>query len=397
MQNSEVATKERTSSPLSLEVAAIKNELMIVSESPVDPQLDSQAEDVVEKLFALDANDPKTVEQARSAVEALGFKLQVEVARRSEMLKQPIATLAKAGDDGGPVAKALVDLKIQVEDLDPAKFDFSAGWLSRTFGFLPVVGKPLKRYFTRYEEAGNVIEAIMSSLRLGRETLKRDNVTLSSDQAEMRTMTRLLLRTIQKAQLIDRKLSEKIDLLPAEDPHRNFLQEEILFRLRQRIEDLQQGLLVAQQGILTMEIIIRNNKELMRGVDRALFVTDHALQIAVASALALANQKIVITKIQAVNQTTDNLLAGNAERLRTQGVEIHKMAASAQLSIDNLKKCFSDVNAAIEDISSFRREALPKMAQAILEMGEMAGQQEQTIKKLEDGNMLASQFNFEAI
>jgi len=38
--------------------------------------------------------------------------------------------------------------------------------------------------------------------------------------------------------------------------------------LRQRIQDLQQQLAVNQQGVLAVELIIRNNKELMKGVDK---------------------------------------------------------------------------------------------------------------------------------
>ena len=107
----------------------------------------------------------------------MGQSLQREAARRSAMLQQPIQTLARSGEDGGPVANALVDLKMKVEELDPAKFDFSPGWFSRALGFLPVVGNPIKRYFTQFESAQTVINAIIASLEKGREpaqTRQRD-------------------------------------------------------------------------------------------------------------------------------------------------------------------------------------------------------------------------------
>ncbi len=72
------------------------------------------------------------------------------------------------------------------------------------------------------------------------------------------------------------------------------MQNDLLFPLRQRIQDLQQQLPVNQQGLLTTELVIRNNRELIRGVNRALNVTVYALQVAATSALALANQKIVL-------------------------------------------------------------------------------------------------------
>ena len=71
------------------------------------------------------------------------------------------------------------------------------------------------------------------------------------------------------------------------------------FALRQRRSDLQQQLSVNRQDVLTMEIIIRNNKGLIRGVNRALNVTVGALQVAVTVAMALENQKIVLNKVTA--------------------------------------------------------------------------------------------------
>ena len=59
---------------------------------------------------------------------------------------------------------------------------------------------------------------------------------------------------------------------------------------------------------MAIDLIIRNNVELMRGVDRATNVTVSALQVAVTLALALANQKITLDKILAVNETTDKLI-----------------------------------------------------------------------------------------
>ena len=65
---------------------------------------------------------------------------------------------------------------------------------------------------------------------------------------------------------------------------------------------------------MAIDLIIRNNVELMRGVDRAINVTVSALQVAVTLALALANQRIVLEKVQAVNETTDKLIGQHRRR-----------------------------------------------------------------------------------
>ena len=370
----------------------------IHAETGADPALDQQAEDVVARIMKLDLNDAHAHEQTKAAVESLGLDLQKEAARRSAMLKQPLTTLIKQGDEGGEVAKTLIDLKLQVEELDPASIDLEPGWGTRMLGNIPGIGTPLKRYFSRYESATTSIDAIVRSLKNGQEQLKRDNHTLTEDQAAMRALTLKLERAIKLAQLIDQRLQSSLDTeVLADDMRHKFIAEELQFPLRQRIMDLQQQLLVNQQGFLTTEIIIRNNKELIRGVNRAMNVTVSALQVAVTLALALANQKIVLDKVQAISATTDKLIAGSAERLKTQGAEIHKQASGTQLDIETLKQSFADIRTALDDIARYRREALPKMAQSIVEMDQLAQASEEQIKRFEHAGKVAKDFSIEIV
>jgi len=385
-------TATRSPLDLRLDVAEVKGALAlrdpeaIGKDADVDAELDAKAGELVASLLDFGKGDVDAEDRAKEAVETMGRALQQAAAHKSAMLRAPIKDLSRHAEDGGPVANALVDLKLQVEELDPNKFDFEAGWFSRLLGMLPGIGTPLKRYFTKYESSQTVIDAIIRSLDMGKDQLNRDNVTLGEDQKAMRTLTRTLERQIELAQLMDSKIQYKLDReIAADDPRRGFVQDEILFPLRQRIMDLQQQLAVNQQGVLSTAIIIGNNKELIRGVDRALDVTVSALQVAVTVALALAHQKIVLDKVEAINKTTSDLIAGTAAQLKRQGATIHTRASSAGLDMESLKSAFADINAAMEEISSYRREALPQMAQTILEFDKLAEEGEEAIKKMEQG------------
>ncbi len=375
-------------SELSLNVDSIKQQLS-VSTNPTSTttlsKLETQANDYVTSLIAIDSGDLDNQHSARLAVEISGKELQQESSRRSAMLKEPIADLAKASDDGGPVAQALIDLKMQVENLDPARFDFSAGWFTRLLGFLPGVGTPLKRYFTKFESAQTVIDAIIASLEVGKRQLERDNITLSEDQKAMRELTYKLEQQIALSQLIDSKLQYQLDReLTAEDARREFIETELLFPLRQRVMDLQQQLAVNQQGVLAIAVLVNNNRELIRGVDRALSVTVNALQVAVTVAMGLAHQKIVLDKVTALNKTTSDLIANTAANLKNQGAAIQQQAGEAMLDMGSLKQAFADISQAMSDISTFRQEALPQMAETILEFNKMAMEGESAIKKMEE-------------
>ena len=391
MAQTQAAVREETGLALADETA-VKQELALVPAGTVSPEevapaLDQEADKFVGMLIS--GNYP--VEDKRAAIDGVGLRTQQEAARRSKMLEQPIKNLAQAGEDGGPVAQSLVGLQEQIEELDPVNFDFTTGGVMRLLGKIPGVGKPMKRYFTKYQSAQTVIDAIIKSLEQGREQLKRDNTTLSFDQQQMRNATERLARAIQLGQVLDQKLQYKLDReISPEDDQYGFIQEELMFPLRQRTMDLQQTLAVNQQGVLTTEIIVRNNRELIRGVNRAINVTVVALQVAVACALALANQRIVLTKIEALNKTTSDLIGHTAERLKTQGVAIHKQASQSMLDMESLEKAFQDIKTAMEEISNFRREALPQMASNILRMDQLTADAGEAIERMDRGDRAQS-------
>jgi uncharacterized protein YaaN involved in tellurite resistance len=370
---------------LSLDVPTAQAELALPEPEPTY-ELRAQAEAQVEQLLSIDPTNQDARTAARDAVDSMGRDLQQRSATRSRMLQAPLKEISHGTEDGGEVAKSLSDLRIEVEKLDPSGLDTDAGWFTRAVGKIPGVGTPLKRYFMRYESSQTQIDAIVQSLEKGRDQLKRDNVTLGDDQKQMRELTHALTDQIALAQALDAAVVDKLatEITP-DDPRRQFVEEDILFALRQRTLDLQQQLAVNQQGVLAVEIIIRNNRELIRGVDRAIDVTISALQVAVTVALALAHQKIVLDKIEAINTTTSAMIAGTAERLKTQGTQIHQQASSTMLDMESLRAAFADIDTALDEISRYRREALPTMAGTILELDALTAESEAAIERMEQG------------
>ena len=186
---------------------------------------------------------------------------------------------------------------------------------------------------------------------------------------------------------MDEQISSQLEIAKSEgieEEKYKFVTEEILFPLRQRIMDMQQMVVVNHQGIVAMEVIKRNNRELIRGVDRARTVTVTALRTAVMVASALYNQKIVLKKIEALNETTSNIISSTGKMLKDQGAEVQKQATSATVNPEALKQAFQDAIAALEDISTFKQEALPKMHETINQFRELAEVGEKEIARLEN-------------
>ena len=387
-------TRERSPLSLSLPVEEIATEIEYeeqAAEKPEDPELAAMADAFVHESLALDDAEAAAAGRKRQAVDGMGVEVQREAAHRSAMLQAPIRKLAHQGDDGGPVAKSLVDLRSRMQGLDPNRHKLSDGALARSLSFIPGVGKRLQRYFHKFETAQEALDAIIGDLESGKDMLRRDNLTLADDQEAMRASLAQLTRQIELGRLIDRRLNAAASELAQDSNKRAFIEEELLFPLRQRIVDLQQQLTVSQQGVLALEVVIRNNRELMRGVDRALNVTVSALNVAVTTALALANQRVVLDRVEALNSTTSDMIAGTAKQLRSQGVEIQNRGAAAMLDMEQLEQAFSDVIGAIDEVSRYRREALPRLDAQIDRLEKLAHKGDTAISNLEQGNTVAAQ------
>ena len=305
-------------------------------------------------------------------------------ARKNSLLQTTIGNLSKGGEDGGVVSNSLADLHREIKDLDPSALDFAKG------GILGSLFNPVRRYFDKYKRADVVIKDIIVSLDKGKDTLKNDNTTLDLEEDGLREVTKKLNAELALGIAMDTEITAQIAQAEArgEDEDKiRFVTEEVLFPLRQRIMDMQQMVVVNHQGIIAMEVVKRNNKELIRGVDRAKTVTITALRTAVMVAAALYNQKIVMQKIDLLNETTSNLISSTSRMLKEQGTAIHKQAAESTISPDLLKQAFNDAIAALDDIAVFKRQALPVMAQTVAQFRELAETGEREITRMEQAEI----------
>jgi uncharacterized protein YaaN involved in tellurite resistance len=373
-----------------MEVAS-PEEIKVAIEEEVKPvpeevaKLKETATGNVAAIMGLDLESLDKRKAILQSIDSFGLNTMRSSTEKNSLLQVSVGNLSKTGDEGGTVAKGLTELQLQLKDLDPSLVDFAKQ------GFLGKFFNPLRAYFAKYQKADAVIADIVASLDKGKITLKNDNTTLEIEQQALRDLTKRLQKEIQLGMLMDEEIESQLNAAKArnEDPDKiRFITDEVLFPLRQRLMDLQQMLVVNQQGIMAIEVVMRNNKELIRGVDRARNVTVSALKISVTVASALYNQRIVLKKIELLNATTDQLISGTSKMLKNQGAEIHKQSLEASISVDTLKEAFADVLSALDSISVYKQEALPRMRETIDQFRELADSGEQQIQRLEKGHRL---------
>lgn len=371
-----------------MDTNAIKDE--IITQAQPKPEEETKLREIAhsnaQEIMSIDLESIEKKREILQSIDQFGMDTLQKSAQRNSLLKVPVGNLSKSGDEGSAVSKSLVDLQREIKDLDPSMIDFAKK------GILGKVFNPIRTYFEKYQKADVVINDIIVSLDKGKSTLKNDNTTLEIEAHSLSELTKKLTKEIEMGSMMDEYVESQIELAKANNEGEDrikFITEEILFPLRQRVMDMQQMVVVNHQGIMAIEVIRRNNRELIRGVDRAKNVTVSALRIAVTVASALYNQKIVLKKIQALNETTNNIISGTSKMLKEQGTEIQKQSMETNISVEVLKESFDDVMSALDEISTYKQEALPKMKETVNQFRELAEKGEKQIEKLEKGRLLS--------
>lgn len=283
----------------------------------------------------------------------------------NRFLERPMNAMQEGAlDSKSKVSKTLVDLRKTVEDLDPSKQgDLFAP--KKLFGVIPM-GNRVRDYFLRYQSSQEHLDKILESLYHGQDELLKDNATIEQEKVNLWNTMEKLEQYIYLARKIDGALEARVRELERTDQEKaRVVKEEMLFYARQKVQDLQTQLAVSIQGYLALDLVRKNNLELVKGVDRASTTTISALRTAVMVSQGLANQKLVLDQINALNRTTGSLIESTSEMLRKQTVDVHTQAASASVSVEQLQKAFGNVYAAMDSISDYKEAALASMKQTV--------------------------------
>jgi uncharacterized protein YaaN involved in tellurite resistance len=228
-------------------------------------------------------------------------------------------------------------------------------------------GDRLQKYFQRYESAQTQLNAIIKSLESGQDDLRKDNAAIETEKTNMWTTMGKLSEYNQLAAALDEAVAQKVAELEAtgDAEAANALKSDALFAIRQRRQDIMTQMAVAVQGYMALDLVRKNNVELIKGVDRAQTTTVSALRTAVIVSQALARQKLVLDQITALNTTTSNLIEQTSQQLRVQGGQINEQAASSTIDIQKLQAAFDNVFQTMDALDSFRAQAVDSMSQTV--------------------------------
>ena len=323
-------------------------------------RLNEKVDAFVEELAAQDANSP-AFGQKVDQITNMGRREIAEAAGQSNrFLDRPV----RAMDQDNGVGADLAELRRTIEDLDPgARGDLFAP--KRLFGIFPM-GNKLRNYFDSYKSAQSHIASILARLASGKDELLKDNAAIDVERQNLWGAMGRLEQMIHVSKALDAALEGKaLELEGTDAAKAKAIRESALFYVRQRSQDLLTQMAVTVQGYLALDLVKKNNVELVKGVDRASTTTVSALRTAVTVAQALTNQKLVLQQITALNTTTASMIDSTGEMLKTQTGEIHRQAAASTIPLETLKRAFQNIYDTMDSIDRFKLEALSSMKQTV--------------------------------
>ncbi|KGM09420.1 toxic anion resistance protein [Cellulomonas bogoriensis] len=283
----------------------------------------------------------------------------------NRMLQRPAAALSDSGaDPASRTGRSLAELRQIVTELDPKRHDLTG--TKRTFKLLPG-GKRLQRYFQKYEAAQEQLNAITKALKGGQDELRQDNAAIQTEREALWQALGELADVAVLARHLGDGLEQRIAALRAQGKgdDATTLESDALFYVRQRHQDLMTQMAVAVQGYLALDVVKKNNVELIKGVDRALDTTVAALRVAVITSQALGQQRIVLAQVDALNATTSDMIVATSQMLRAQGTAIQQQASQATIDPEKLRQAFDDVFQAMDEIDRYKTEAARSMKQTV--------------------------------
>ena len=312
---------------------------------------------IEKKFFELDSLETPEIEEFLKNNLDKVFEAEVQEIRKitNSSLTKPVKEMGDLSKKN-EIPRQLVELQAKINELAPS--NMNKGIIDKIISIFDK-NRPLQKYLAKFKTGEQLITNIIKRLEEGKKILERDNKEL--EQAREK-----LIQTKKSLEVKINKMQQLIDILKGKG-----VSDEIIFELNVKLQDLMQLLAVNQNSIDSIELLIKNNKELINGVNRTINVTTTALKVGVTIYVALQNQKEVLEAKKAVDKTTSDLILENSKMLREQGVEIQKAAYEATIDINKLEEAIKNVNEAAEDIKNFKIAALPKVEENIEKMKEL--------------------------
>ena len=327
------------------------------------PSLNAQVDEFLQHLIEFNLHDKQFKDKVNS-VHQMGLNSMQKTSVLSNRLLSRSIHKIQDDEESQKVGQHLVQLKQTLEALNPAN-NQKFFTVRKILGILPF-GHKIEDYFDKYKSSEEHINVILNSLELGKDELMKDNIAIDRDRSALWETMQEIEQYSYIGQALDQKLNEVILKIELQDERKaQLLQEEVHFYIKQKVTDLMTQQAVNIQAYMSLDLIRKNNLELIKGVDRALMTTVSALQTAMVVAQALSNQKLVLNQVKMINETTEELIVSTSKMLNQQTKDIQKQSSHSMIDVTKLQTAFDNIFETIDMVNDFKVRSMPNLQRSI--------------------------------
>jgi uncharacterized protein YaaN involved in tellurite resistance len=302
-----------------------------------------EASQLIEKVAK---TDTVALDSLMDDIGKLGVKTQEKAGQTLKLLDRPVNDLMSG--KRVEVPNMIMKLRNECETLQQSKNVSFFGKMLRK--------SPLKNYVYKYQSVRTNIDAIITGLRDGRDTLEESIVN-------MRQLKRTSMEEIYNLQTkiaFGNKLKElfEVEIAKPENEFRKAYLERGLRKVMVRIQSMTEMILLYNQAIAATDIINDNNDKLIDSVNNAIDKTSNLITVSAMIAMSLADQENVINAVEATNKTIEDQFKENARLLRTTTEKTTELLSKPSMSLEAVNQAIGDLLSALDTSEQSNRRII---------------------------------------
>lgn len=317
-----------------------------------------------------------------NSIQNMGNKeVQSSAAISSRLLDTPMRNAQKSVDQDSPIANNLVELRRIIDDLDPT---LAGSKKKKLFGLFSMgTDSKIEDFFRKYESNQQHLNKVLEALKKSSQELALDNQSMLIERNRLKESAQVLAKYIYMADTVTERLEAEVAELEVTDPDKALaLRSTALFYALQKNQDLKTHALVIAQNYAGLNLIISNNNELQKSVERARNTTLSALRGAIMMQNALNGQTAVTQQVQAINSTTERMLVATSKQAAENSLQIQKQASETTLDWETVKESIATIQNAMDEVDRLRAESTKNMRVAIDSMTDSINNNDAQVKAL---------------
>lgn len=318
------------------------------------------------------------------AVLAFGLPAQSRIANFADSLLGDVRTR-----DAGSGGEALQDLLKKVREIDVDALSSGSGKAK-----IPILGRfanTFERFSARYQKVATSLEKIIDALERSRMGLLKDMTVLDKMyELNLDYLKQLDVYIAAGEQALIELHTVKIPALEAEVTASGDVMaaqrladlQQAATRFERRLHDLKLTRMIAIQTAPQIRLIQSNDQNLVEKIQSSILTTIPLWKNQIVIAISLYRQQKAAELQKQVTDTTNELLAKNAELLREGSAKVGREVERGVVDVETLQKVNADLIATLEETIQIQEEGRTRRAQAEGEIGRMQVELKQKLLEL---------------